>query len=98
VDRDFLRALAEPGCLVSPTRRDEPVRRYRARPLRDEWQKAVYRTAQRVALVQAVAPPRVLLAILPAQSGESELPQAQSLRVQQASRQAAPLQVLESGP
>jgi hypothetical protein len=50
----------------------------------------------RVALVQPVSPLQVLLAIL--RAGESELPRAQSLRVQMASRPAAPLQALEPAP
>jgi hypothetical protein len=49
----------------------------------------------RVALVQPVSPLQVLLAIL--RAGESELPRAQSLRVQMALRPAA-LQALEPAP
>src|SRR6267378_504665 len=87
--------MAEPERLVLPARRDVLEQR-RARRLRDAWQKAVYLTVLRVVLVQPVAPPQELLAVLQAQADESEL--AQALRERQALRQAAPLQVQEPAP
>jgi|SRR6267143_1051354 len=89
--------MAVPERLVSPARRDVLERR-RARRPRDAWQKAVYLTVLRVVLVQPVATLQELLALLQAQSDESELLQEQSLRVQQALRPAAPLQVQEPAP
>jgi hypothetical protein len=89
--------MAEPERLVLPARRDVLEQR-RARRLRDAWQKAVYLAVPRVVLVQPVAPLQALLAALRAQADGSELLQAQALRVQQASRPAAPLQVREPAP
>ena len=84
MDRDFLSATAEPERLVLPARRD-----VRAQRPRDAWQKAVCRTVLRV------APLQVLLALLQAQVGESELLPGQWLRVQKVSRPAVPLRVQE---
>jgi hypothetical protein len=84
LDRDFLSATAEPERLVLPVRRD-----VRAQRLRDAWQKAVCRTVLRV------APLQVLLALLQAQVGESELLPGQWLPVQKVSRPAVPPQVQE---
>ena len=80
-----------------PARRDVLEQR-RARRLRDAWRKAVYLTVLRAVLVQPVAPSQELLAVLQAQADESELLQAQALRVRQAWRLAAPLQVREPPP
>src|SRR5260370_31259412 len=87
--------MAEPERLVLPARRDVLEQR-RARRPRDAWQKAVYLTVPRAGLVQRVAPlwQQALLALLQAKADESELLQAQALRV----RQAAPLQVREPAP
>jgi len=52
----------------------------------------------RVELMQRVAPLQSVLAIQQARADESELLQGQSLRVRQASRLAAPLQVQEPAP
>ena len=80
--------MAEPERPVLPARRD-----VRERQLRDAWQKAVCRTVLRVVPVQRVAPLQLSLALL--QVDGSELLPGQSLRVQQASRPAATLRVLE---
>jgi len=84
LDRDFLSATAEPERLVLPARRD-----VRAQRPRDAWLKAVCRTVLRV------APLQVLLALLQAQVGESELLPGQWLPVQKVSRPAVPLRVQE---
>ena len=90
--------MAEPGRLVLLARRDVLEQR-RARRPRDARQKAVYlTTVPRAVLVQPVAPLQALLAVLRAQAHGSELLQAQALRVQQALRPAAPLQVRELAP
>jgi len=91
--------MAEPERLVLPARRDVLEQR-RARRPRDAWQKAVYLTVPRAVLVQPVAPlsQQALLALLQAKADESELLQAQALRVQQAWRLAAPPQVQEPAP
>ena len=91
--------MAEPERLVLPARRDVLEQR-RARRPRDAWQKAVYLTVPRAVLVQPVAPlsQQALLALLQAKADESELLQAQALRVRQAWRLAAPLQVREPAP
>jgi len=84
LDRDFLSATAEPERLVLPARRD-----VRAQRPRDAWQKAVCRTVLRV------APLQVLLALLQAQVGESELLPGQWLPVEKVSQPAVPLRVQE---
>ena len=84
MDRDFLSATAEPERLVLPARRD-----VRAQRPRDAWQKAVCRTVLRV------APLQVLLALLQAQVGESELLPGQWLPVEKVSQPAVPLRVQE---
>jgi len=91
--------MAEPERLVLPARRDVLEQR-RARRPRDAWQKAVYLTVPRAVLVQPVAPlsQQALLALLQAKADESELLQAQALRVRQAWRLAAPPQVQEPAP
>ena len=88
--------MAEPGRLVLPARRDV-LEQHRVRRLRDARQKAVYlTTVPRAVLVQPGAPLQALPALLQAQADESELLQA--LRVRQALRPAAPLQVQEPAP
>src|SRR6267143_1371776 len=91
--------MAEPEHLVLPARRDVLEQR-RAQRRRDAWRKAVYLTVPRAVLVQPVAPlsQQALLALLQAKADESELLQAQALRVRQAWRLAAPLQVREPAP
>src|SRR5258706_1715878 len=91
--------MAEPERLVLPARR-EVLEQRRARRPRDAWQKAVYLTVPRAVLVQPVAPlsQQALLALLQAKADESELLQAQALRVRQAWRLAAPPQVPEPAP
>jgi 2-succinyl-5-enolpyruvyl-6-hydroxy-3-cyclohexene-1-carboxylate synthase len=90
-----------PGRPVLPARRRDVLESCRAPRLRDAWQKAAYRMAPqvsevlRVELMQRVAPLQSVLAIQQARADESELLQGQSLRVRQASRLAAPLQVQE---
>jgi hypothetical protein len=85
-------------------RRRDVLESCRAPRLRDAWQKAAYRMAPqvsevlRVELMQRVAPLQSVLAIQQARADESELLQGQSLRVRQASRLAAPLQVQEPAP
>ena len=93
-----------PGRPVLAARRRDVLESCRAPRLRDAWQKAAYRMAPqasevlRVELMQRVAPLQSVLAIQQAQADESELLQGQSLRVRQASRLAAPLQVQEPAP
>src|SRR5258708_10871407 len=91
--------MAEPERPVLPARRDV-LEQGRAGRLRDAWRKAVYLTVPRAVLVQPVAPlsQQALLALLQAKADESELLQAQALRVRQAWRLAAPLQVREPAP
>ena len=76
--------MAEPERLVLSARRD-----VRAQQPRDAWQKAVCRTVLRV------APLQVLLALLQAQVGESELLPGQWLPVEKVSQPAVPLRVQE---
>src|ERR1700687_5781597 len=91
--------MAEPERLVLSARRHVREQR-RARRLRDAWQKAVYLAVPLVVLVQPVVPlsQQALLALLQAKADESELLQAQALRVRQAWRLAAPPQVQEPAP
>src|SRR5260370_39062538 len=83
--------MAEPERLVLPARRDVLEQR-RARRPRDAWQKAVYLTVPRAVLGQPVGPlsQQALLALLQAKADESELLQAQALRVRQAGRLSGP--------
>ena len=67
-------------------------------PPQDDWPKAVYRTELLVARVQKAVPLQASLALQPEPDDEWELPQAQSLRVQQASQPAAPPLVQEPAP
>jgi hypothetical protein len=94
VDRDFLSAMAELERLILPAPR-HVRKRHRVQRQQDAWQKAVSQSVLRAALLQRVAPLQVLLARLQAQTDESELLQAQPLRVRLASRLEAPLQVHE---
>ncbi len=93
-----------PGRPVLAARCRDVLESCRAPRLRDAWQKAAYRMAPqasevlRVELMQRVAPLQPVLAIQQARADESELLQGQSLRVRQASRLAAPLQVQEPAP
>jgi len=90
-DRDFLSALAELERLVLLARWH--VRKaHRVQRPRDAWQRVVFQSVLQAALVQQVAPLQTLLALLQAQTDESELLQAQSLQVRLASRlEASPL-------
>src|SRR5216683_5207501 len=89
--------MAELERLILPTPR-HVRKRHRVQRQRDAWQKAVSQSVLRAALLQRVAPLQVLLARLQAQTDESELLQAQPLRVRLASRLEAPLQVNEPAP
>ena len=96
-DCDFLSALAELERLVLLARWH--VRKaHRVQRPRDAWQKVVFQSVLQAALVQRVAPLQALLALLQAQTDESELLQAQSLQVRLASRLEAPLLVHELAP
>src|SRR5260370_3142047 len=88
---DFLTALAELERLVLLARWQVRKAGRVQRP-RDAWQRVVFQSVLQAALVQQVAPLQTLLALLQAQTDESELLQAQSLQVRLASRlEASPL-------
>jgi hypothetical protein len=89
--------MAELERLILPAPR-HVRKRHRVQRQQDAWQKAVSQSVLRAALLQRVAPLQVLLARLQAQTDESELLQAQPLRVRLASRLEAPLQVNEPAP
>jgi len=89
--------MAELERLILPAPR-HVRKRHRVQRQQDAWQKAVSQSVLRAALLQRVAPLQVLLARLQAQTDESELLQAQPLRVRLASRLEAPLRVHEPAP
>lgn len=94
-DHDFPSAMAGKERLVLPEHQDERER-HLAQQLRDASPKAAHRLVPQVAEVQQVVPRRALLAL--PQADESELPRAQSLRAQQASRPVVPQPVQELVP
>jgi len=96
-DHDFPSAMAGKERLVLPEHQDERER-HLARQLRDASPKAAHRQVPQVAEAQQIVPRRALLALHQAQTNESELPRAQSLRAQQASRPVVPQPVQELVP
>ena len=89
-DHDFPSAMAGKERQVLQEHQDE-----REQP-RDASPKAAHRLVPQVAEVQQVVPRRALLAL--PQADESELPRAQSLRAQQASRPVVPQPVQDLVP
>ena len=89
--------MAEPAPLLSLAHQYVPERR-QVPPPQDDWPKAVYRTELLVARVQKAVPLQASLALQPEPDDEWESPQAQTLRVRQASQPAAPPLVQEPVP